>query len=286
MGRFQGARAEAVAGARQRYTSIVLAASCGTADPALDVRDARCAHQKRRRGERLHGGSSRRKRRTASGSGFYLFDGIDHPLRIKVPATSTVAYYELDLAGNVRRLRNSGGSDLGGYRYTAFGQTKDDTSTLVQPLRWKARWHSTVSGAEIYDVRARQWAPEVGAFISVDEYEYHRETSTLWAWPSQNPIRYRDPSGRYAQGGVAVGVGVAVGFLEAAVMAWALKEAAQFAKEAFCSRQADLARGKCLFGDPDACPPIPPKPPEVCAEVWGRVYAACMGVPYSPGAPQ
>ncbi len=37
----------------------------------------------------------------------YLFDGIDHPLRIKIAATSTTAYYEIDLAGNVRGLRAS-----------------------------------------------------------------------------------------------------------------------------------------------------------------------------------
>ena len=114
---------------------------------------------------------------------FTRFDGIDHPIRVNVPATSTVAYYELDLPGNVRRLRASGGGDLGGYRYTAFGQTKDDTATLTQPLRWKARWHSTLNGAEVYDVRARQWAPEIGAFLSIDDYEYFIATTTLWAWP-------------------------------------------------------------------------------------------------------
>jgi RHS repeat-associated protein len=126
-----------------------------------------------------------------------LFDGIDHPLRIK--HAGGVAYYELDLAGNVRRLRNSGGSDLGGYRYTAFGQTKEDTATLVQPLRWKARWHSTLNGAEIYDVRARQWAPEIGAFLSVDEFGFFQATTTLWGWPHQNPIAFRDPTGHDAE---------------------------------------------------------------------------------------
>ena len=126
----------------------------------------------------------------------YLFDGIDHPLRIKVPATSTLAYYELDLAGNVRRLRASGGGDLGGYRFTAFGQTKEDTSTLAQPLRWKARWHQTLNGFEFYDVRARQWAPEIGAFVSIDNYRHAHISSTLWGWPGMNPMMWSDPLGR------------------------------------------------------------------------------------------
>src|SRR5262249_27123868 len=88
----------------------------------------------------------------------YLFDGIDHPLRITQSATSTTAYYELDLAGNVRHLFASGGTDLGGYRYSAFGKSVEDTTTITQPLRWKGRWFSSIAGG-IYDVRARQWAP-------------------------------------------------------------------------------------------------------------------------------
>jgi len=125
----------------------------------------------------------------------YLFDGIDHPLRIKIAATSTTAYYELDLAGNVRGLRASGGASLGGYRFSAFGVTVEDTTSITQPLRWKSRWYSPVAGGT-YDVRARQWSPELGIFLSVDEFEYHSPKTTLWGWPNQNPVKYRDPQGR------------------------------------------------------------------------------------------
>ncbi len=124
----------------------------------------------------------------------YLFDGIDHPLRIKRGATTV--YYELDLASNVRALYASGGSPLGGYRYTAFGKTAEDTTTFAQPLRWKGRWHSVVGGTELYDVRARQWSPELGVFLSVDDYQFHDGKTTLWGWPSQSPIRDKDPFGR------------------------------------------------------------------------------------------
>jgi RHS repeat-associated protein len=123
----------------------------------------------------------------------WLFDGIDHPLRIKQGATT--AYYELDLAGNVRALRGPSGTDLGSLRYTAFGQTLVDTTTVSQPLRWKGRWYSSIATG-IYDVRARQWAPEIGAFLSIDEYAYHDIRSTLWAWPQQNPVALSDTTGR------------------------------------------------------------------------------------------
>ena len=131
----------------------------------------------------------------------YLFDGIDHPLRVKQGATT--AYYEVDLAGNVRGLRASGGASLGGYRYSAFGQTLEDTSSLDQPLRWKGRWYSPLAGG-LYDVRARQWSPELGSFLSIDEYAFHDPKSTLWGWPRQSPIRWRDPSGHDPGGGDAL----------------------------------------------------------------------------------
>ncbi|MCW5777488.1 MAG: hypothetical protein KIS87_13710, partial [Phycisphaeraceae bacterium] len=158
----------------------------------------------------------------------FLFDGIDHPLRIASTSLFDVggssgpsvyqqmpvllAYYELDVLGNVRRLRAPGGQDLGGYRYTAFGQTLEANVTnqdivkasyfdlSAQPLRWKGRPYENIGGLELYDMRARVWAPELGSFLSIDEYAFHSTRTTLWGWPGQNPIRWRDPSGHYAQG--------------------------------------------------------------------------------------
>ena len=79
----------------------------------------------------------------------YFFDGVDAPLRLT--RSGTKYYYELDLAGNVRRLRDATGADLGGYRYTAFGQMETaDAATPApsfdQPLRWKGRWFENVAG--------------------------------------------------------------------------------------------------------------------------------------------
>ena len=160
----------------------------------------------------------------------WLYDGIDHPVRLRttIPGVgSKTVYYELDLAGNVRRLRGDHGEDYGGYRYTAFGQTLEDTASstlesLVPPveqrLRWKARPRYVFGGTEVYDMRARQWAPELGAFLSIDKYRFHSPRTTLWGWPGQNPIRWRDPSGHDAFGsaiGAGIGgmIGARVGFV-------------------------------------------------------------------------
>ncbi|MFO0740626.1 MAG: DUF4329 domain-containing protein [Labilithrix sp.] len=147
----------------------------------------------------------------------WLFDGVDHPLRLtsfdyKVNTTTSpptlgsdynVVYFEVDLAGNVRRVRGQSGEDFGGFRYTAFGMQLEDTTSLgfLQPvpeisLRWKGRPRQVFGGTEVYDMRARQWVPEMGSFLSIDEYAFQNPRSTLWGWPGQNPIRWSDPSGR------------------------------------------------------------------------------------------
>ncbi len=131
----------------------------------------------------------------------YLFEGVDLPLRLSRNGQSY--FYEMDLAGNVRRLRNSSGADLGGYRYTAFGNAfaADGTTpaaAIDQPLRWKGRWFEESIAGGVYDMRARWWSPQMGVFLSVDEYPYHDANSMLWGFPGQNPIRYTDPSGHWA----------------------------------------------------------------------------------------
>jgi len=55
------------------------------------------------------------------------------------------------------------------------------------------------AGNELYDARARMWSPKLGTFLSVDEYDFHDPTSTLWGWPNQNPVGFSDPSGRLGE---------------------------------------------------------------------------------------
>ncbi|MBK7582077.1 MAG: hypothetical protein IPI67_17955 [Myxococcales bacterium] len=106
-------------------------------------------------------------------------------------------------------------SDLGGYKFSAFGRALAadagtpspvvDGVAFGQPLRWQGRWLDAASG--IYDVRNRQWSPELGAFVSPDEFGYATTTGTLWSWPNQNPFLFSDPSGLFglALGGAASG---------------------------------------------------------------------------------
>jgi len=163
----------------------------------------------------------------------FLYAGVDHPLRMK--RDGTLVYYELDLAGNVRRLRAAGGADMGGYRYSGFGKTYaadvacnstepcTPAAAIDQPLRWKGRPFTGAAGG-LYNMRARWWSPRLGVFLSMDALRYHDARSTLWGWPGQNPVRWSDPSGRcptclIAEGGAVVGA-VAYAFTAPTNLSW------------------------------------------------------------------
>ena len=106
---------------------------------------------------------------------------------------------QVDLAGNVRRLRDSSGADLGGYRYTAFGvgfpaDAQAPAPAVAQPLQWKGRWYEPVAGG-VYEMRARWWSPRMGAFAQIDAFNYAAGTNSLWGWPRENPIAWSDSTG-------------------------------------------------------------------------------------------
>jgi RHS repeat-associated protein len=146
------------------------------------------------------------------------------------------SHYELDCIGNVRRLRAAfdsppnaygidwtAGADFGGYRYTAFGQQyPSDTTTphpavvpggdnqdyIQQPLGWQGHYRLPWSDSheELYDFRTRIWSPRLGAFLQPDGFGYITPTGTLWSWPGQNPMRWRDPYGNFGWEDVESGI--------------------------------------------------------------------------------
>jgi RHS repeat-associated protein len=180
-------------------------------------------------------------------------------------------YYELDLVGNVRRLRSANGNDLGGYRYTAFGtafpaDTVTPAASISQSLQWKGRWFEGAAGGA-YDVRARWWSPVTGTFLNLDEYEYHDPTSSLWGWPGQNPARLRDPRGRDAVDcAVALGQEAVICF-GAGVDPWLIPA---------CLAAEQNAAQACNGGGTSP----PPPPPPTCEPQAGLICFCKNGSTY------
>jgi RHS repeat-associated protein len=159
-----------------------------------------------------------------------------------------------------------------------------------QPLRWKARWWSEHS--RLYDVRARQWSPEIGSFTSIDEFAYHRRRHTLWGWPGMSPIMWRDPWGRdYESTGlegwflrnaddmmeIAGGVAVAAGVFATGGLALAATDSflvAGAASGAFGAAETEAVR-QFRAGEPDDLCKLRDAALEGAFE--GLVYAALEG---------
>ncbi|MBK7582071.1 MAG: hypothetical protein IPI67_17925 [Myxococcales bacterium] len=114
-------------------------------------------------------------------------------------------------AGGAQRRDSAASNDRG--RHQSGKLLPPDAGTpypgINQPLRWQGRWFFNGQGIDLYDFRNRVWSPELGAFLSPDEFGYATTTGTLWSWPGQNPIAIRDPSGNvalWAAGAVVGGV--------------------------------------------------------------------------------
>ena len=75
----------------------------------------------------------------------WLYDGVDHPLRMNL--SGMIVYYEVDLAGNVRRLRDALGDDLGGYRYHGGAPMRSPWRHALRGQRWPEASGLDVRGA-------------------------------------------------------------------------------------------------------------------------------------------
>ncbi|MBK7582065.1 MAG: hypothetical protein IPI67_17895 [Myxococcales bacterium] len=122
---------------------------------------------------------------------------VSHRLELRLPAWEAGASTDLEGAGGAQRRASAASNDRGRHQSGKLLPPDDGTPYpgINQPLRWQGRWFFNGQGIDLYDFRNRVWSPELGAFLSPDDFIYHRGTGTLWSWPGQNPIRHRDPSG-------------------------------------------------------------------------------------------
>jgi RHS repeat-associated protein len=94
----------------------------------------------------------------------YLFGpGIDEPLAMS--RGGQVSYYITDALGSVDALTNTSGTVQNTYLYDAWGQTRSQTGSLVNPFTYTAR-EIGEAGSLFY--RARYLSPAVGRFLAED----------------------------------------------------------------------------------------------------------------------
>ena len=85
-----------------------------------------------------------------------------------------------------------------------------DHARTGNPLLFTGREHDSETG--LYYYRARYYDPEIGRFITEDSLRFEAGVN-FYAYCSNNPIRFNDPTGHYAglDDLIAIGAGAVLG---------------------------------------------------------------------------
>ena len=86
-----------------------------------------------------------------------------------------------------------------------------DTVGTLNPIRYRGYYYDVETG--LYYLQSRYYDPEIGRFISPDEFDYLGVDGTplsfnLYTYCNNNPVKYSDESGNFAISGYLTGLGL------------------------------------------------------------------------------
>ena len=126
----------------------------------------------------------------------YILAGTQLISQTRSGATS---YYLQDGQGSVRGLTNAAGTLIDSYAYSAFGETLSHTGTTTNPYQYAGQQFDAATG--LYNLRARNYDPSDGRFLSQDVYPYNLANPielNRYSYAANSPINYSDPTGYFA----------------------------------------------------------------------------------------
>jgi RHS repeat-associated protein len=130
----------------------------------------------------------------------YVYTGSIPLMRIK--ADGQPEYYLTDAMGSVIGLAGNAATSVATFRYDGFGTPTVMTGTPSAvpggDYRFQAHWQEAATG--LYHMRARDYDPQTGRFLSRDPEPYtDKEPESLmpYAFANNNPMYYSDPTGRF-----------------------------------------------------------------------------------------
>ncbi len=142
----------------------------------------------------------------------YVYAG-DQPLQ-RIEGSSTY-YYLTDAMGSVIGITDDAGNIVGSVKYDAFGREFDAQGDMSLPasaggdFHFHGQWKEAATG--LYDLRARDYDPETGRFLSADPAQPdYREPESLnrYMYANSNPYLFADPSGRFTLISVNISINI------------------------------------------------------------------------------
>jgi len=103
-------------------------------------------------------------------------------------------YYHTDLLGSVTNVTNASGATQLTYDYEPFGTVRSQTGTLTNLVKFAGQYQDPTG---LYHLRARQYDPASGRFLSVDPARQTVTGSAIsaYAYAGNRPTVMIDPSG-------------------------------------------------------------------------------------------
>ncbi|MFZ5351437.1 MAG: penicillin-insensitive murein endopeptidase [Bacillota bacterium] len=112
-------------------------------------------------------------------------------LAAKKDSQGSLSYFLQNAHGDVTALAAADGSILNSYSYDAFGNAISSNVTAENRFMYSGEQYDSITGE--YYLRARFYNPVLGRFMQEDSYR--GDGLNLYAYVSNNPLRYVDPSG-------------------------------------------------------------------------------------------
>ena len=119
-------------------------------------------------------------------------------------------YYIYNAHGDVVGLVNDSGTIVNTYEYTPWGEIKSENETVDNPIKYAGEYYD--DELDMIYLRARYYAPSIGRFTSLDIEEGELSNPldmNRYVYCRNNPIKYVDPSGKFAVTATAAAVELA-----------------------------------------------------------------------------
>ena len=146
----------------------------------------------------------------------FYYDASGAPTKMRVMDISSTGtsvegdytfYLVTNPLGDVINILDSNGNRIVEYAYDAFGNaqirniantTQSQLAIDYNPFRYRGYFYDTESG--FYYLNSRYYAPELGRFISMDDFAYlaadgNLANANLYVYCNNNPVMYYDPDG-------------------------------------------------------------------------------------------